>query len=192
VEPYFQMLWAPDVPRPVERDAEGRATELAIVAGSFGSIAPPPPPPNSWAASADSDLAIWTLRMEPDAEWTLPAAGPAAARTLYYFRGSGLRIGERSLPASSAASLVPGRALALRNGPEPAELLLLQGRPIGEPVVQYGPFVMNSAEEIEETFEDFRRTGFGGWPWPSDDPVHSRDTGRFAKRPDGEVEKPRA
>jgi hypothetical protein len=37
---------------------------------------------------------------------------------------------------------------------------------------------------------DYRRTQFGGWPWPSDEPVHPREEGRFAKRPDGKLERP--
>jgi hypothetical protein len=66
---------------------------------------------------------------------------------------------------------------------------VLQGRPIGEPIAQYGPFVMNTAAEIEAAFADYRRTQFGGWPWPSDDPIHPRDAGRFARHADGRIEK---
>ena len=70
------------------------------------------------------------------------------------------------------------------------EALLLQGRPIGEPVAQYGPFVMNDRAGIQQAFEDYRTTGFGGWPWPTDDPVHGREPGRFARHVDGRVEAP--
>ena len=76
--------------------------------------------------------------------------------------------------------------------PDGAEVLVLQGRPIGEPVAQYGPFVMNDRAGIERAFADYRATGFGGWPWPEDDPVHGRDEGRFARRPDGGVDRPPA
>jgi len=58
--------------------------------------------------------------------------------------------------------------------------------------VQYGPFVMNSREEIAEAFRDYQRNQFGGWPWKRDDPVHPRDAGRFARLPDGTELRPPA
>ncbi len=76
----------------------------------------------------------------------------------------------------------------LTAGADGVEILVLQGRPIGEPVEQYGPFVMNDREGIAQTFADYQRTGFGGWPWPVDDPVHGADQGRFARHADGRVE----
>ncbi len=66
---------------------------------------------------------------------------------------------------------------------------MLQGRPIGEPVAQAGPFVMNTETEVAEAFADYRRTQFGGWPWPDHAPVHGRDAGRFARHGDGREER---
>jgi hypothetical protein len=54
--------------------------------------------------------------------------------------------------------------------------------------VQHGPFVMNTPEEVRRAFADYQRTGFGGWPWPDDAPVHAREAGRFAKHADGRKE----
>ena len=134
-------------------------------------------------------MAIWHIVMEPDATWTLPpAAGGDTVRTLYVFEDS-LRVGDHHLEASSGAALRVAEDVVLAGGPNGAEALVLQGRPIGEPVAQYGPFVMNDKAGIEQAFADYRATGFGGWPWPTDDPVHPRDAGRFARHADGRVER---
>ena len=58
-------------------------------------------------------------------------------------------------------------------------------KPISEPLVQYGPFVANSQEELQETMSEYRKTQFGGWPWDTSDPVHEKTIGRFAKFTDG-------
>ena len=66
--------------------------------------------------------------------------------------------------------------------------MVLQGKPIAEPVVQHGTFVMNTKEEIQQAFYDYQQTRFGGWPWVSPGPVHGRTKGRFAYHADGRKE----
>jgi redox-sensitive bicupin YhaK (pirin superfamily) len=127
--------------------------------------------------------------MAPGARFTLPAVPSGVNRTLYFFRGSSLRVGSRAVSAKQLIELRDATAALLENGPDEAELLLLQGRPIAEPIAQHGPFVMNSAAEIQAAYADYRRTRFGGWPWPSDGPVHGGEDARFAKHPDGRVER---
>jgi quercetin 2,3-dioxygenase len=188
-DPHFAMFWSHTVPRHVARDEAGRATEIVIVAGEIAGVRALAPPPRSWAAHPESDVAIWTLRMDPGARFTLPAAAPGTNRTAYFFRGSALRIGDRAVPPRSAVVLAAEAPAPLENGPDAGELLVLQGRPIGEPVVQYGPFVMNTPAEIQQAFADYRRTQFGGWPWDSDGPVHPRLEGRFARHADGRIER---
>ncbi|MBK9035085.1 MAG: pirin family protein [Myxococcales bacterium] len=185
-EPHFTMLWHDTIPRRTITDGAGRTSELVLVAGDPES---PPPPPASWAADPASGVAIWTLAMTPGAEVTLPAGPAGARRALYFFAGAGATVDGTAVPSERALSWAHAPAVTIVNGDAPAELLMLQGRPIGEPVVQYGPFVMNSAQEIHQAFADYRRTQFGGWPWPTPDPVHARDAGRFARRPDGSVER---
>jgi redox-sensitive bicupin YhaK (pirin superfamily) len=189
-EPHFTMFWNRDIPRHIARDDAGRRTEITIIAGELGDELVLAPPPESWASSPESDVAIWTIRMEPHARWTLPAAAAGANRMLYFFRGSGLRVDGREIPSYKGVQLRADADAPIENGPEESELLLLQGRPIGEPVAQYGPFVMNTEEEIRQAFDDYRRTQFGGWPWPSDAPVHARDEGRFARHANGRTERP--
>ncbi|MFT3925712.1 MAG: pirin family protein [Myxococcales bacterium] len=186
--PHFAMLWSEAVPRLTRRDEAGRETEITLVAGELDGVRPPPPPPDSWANQPDSDVTIATLRMAAGAHCVLPPARPGTRRTVYFFAGSKLRVGDEEFTSHAAISVAPELELPLTAGSEPCDLLLLQGRPIGEPVVQYGPFVMNERAEIQRAMLDYQRTGFGGWPWSADDPVHPSDAGRFARHVDGRVE----
>jgi len=190
VKPHFAMLWSNQIPKHVFKDAAGRVTEVTTVAGELAGTTPPAPPPKSWAARPDTDVAIWCLKLEAGASWVLPAARHAQAiRTLYFFAGATIKIDDRVLDTHSAAVVQSDVDVTLEAGATACELLMLQGRPIGEPVAQHGPFVMNSREEIQQAFADYQRTRFGGWPWPADDPVHDRNAGRFAKHIDGNIEK---
>jgi redox-sensitive bicupin YhaK (pirin superfamily) len=109
-------------------------------------------------------------------------------RTLYAYDGSDVRIADHEVAAGTGAVVHCYEPVALTAGTDGVEILVLQGRPIGEPVEQYGPFVMNDRDGIAQTFADYQRTGFGGWPWPVDDPVHGADQPRFARHADGRVE----
>ena len=126
--------------------------------------------------------------MEPNAAWTLPPARAGTNRTLYLFEGAA-RVEDRHVTGATGLRLRADAAVPLVAGPAGAQLLLLQGRPIGEPVVQHGPFVMNTRQEIMQAFADYQRTRFGGWPWPSEAPVHPRGEGRFARHADGRIER---
>jgi quercetin 2,3-dioxygenase len=189
-QPYFTMLWREDLPRTVLKDDVGRSTELTVVAGAFEEIQPLPAPPESWASHSEAELAIWQFVAEPSSQWSLPpTAQSKTKRTLYIFDGS-VEIDGRTLEAPIAAVLRSDSPVAVRARRNGAQAIVLQGRPIGEPVVSGGPFVMNSQTEIEEAYREFHATGFGGWPWQSSDPVHARPTPRFAHHPDGRTEYP--
>jgi redox-sensitive bicupin YhaK (pirin superfamily) len=187
--PYFTMLWDRQIPRLRAADERGLNTEVTVFAGALGELRPPAPPPDSWAASPESDIAIWSLVLPPGAAWTLPAARDRrTARTIYFFSGRALQVDARVLNERGAIEIIADRAVRLAAPDDAAEILVLQGRPIGEPVAQYGPFVMNTRAELEQAFYDYRRTQFGGWPFPANDPVHPRQRGRFAQHADGRVE----
>jgi hypothetical protein len=102
---------------------------------------------------------------------TLPTGGafrlplpPEHNALLYLFEGR-VRVGEGGRQATmerqQAAVLSSGDAVAVRADGGPARLLLLAARPLAEPVVQYGPFVMNTREEIEQALDDYRTGRLG-------------------------------
>ncbi|HEY2333201.1 MAG TPA: pirin family protein, partial [Acidimicrobiales bacterium] len=189
VDPYFTMLWAEDIPHLVAKDDQGRGVDVTVIAGRLGGLTPPPPPPSSWASHPESDLAIWHLRLDPGATFTLPPAeGQGTNRVLYVFEGTTATVAGTEVANDTGVVLQADAAVELTAGPVEVEALLLQGRPIGEPVAQYGPFVMNTQDEIVKAFDDYRETEFGGWPWPDEAPHHGRETGRFARHVDGRVE----
>jgi redox-sensitive bicupin YhaK (pirin superfamily) len=189
VAPHFGMFWDQNIPRVVAKDPNGKVTQVVVVAGKLGDTKGSPPPPKSWAARPDTDVTILTIKMEPGALWTLPPGQAGSNRMLYFFKGSSIQAEGKTIPAGKAIQLRADAELAITNGTEESEFLLLGGRPIGKPVAQYGPFVMNTQQEIKQAFLDYQTTQFGGWPWPVNDPIHPRSEGRFAKHADGKVER---
>lgn len=185
-EPYFSMMWDEATPRTVIADpATGKETTVTVIAGALNGTQPLSPPPDSWASRREADVAVWVLDIPAGATVSLPPAqgGASTTRAIYLLDGKGLRVGdEQELAVRTGARVVADVALTLKAADAPAEALVLQGRPIGEPVAQRGPFVMNTQEEILQCFDDFRRTQFGGWPWGSSDHTHSRETPRHATR----------
>jgi hypothetical protein len=109
-------------------------------------------------------------------------------RTLHQFAGKGLVVAGTDVPGPAAVQVQADQSVTIEANRGPIEILLLQGRPIGEPVAQHGPFVMNTRAELEQAFRDYQRTQFGGWPFPDNAPVHPRGQRRFAKHADGRVE----
>ncbi len=189
VQPYFTMFWNDRIPRKRSIDPDGKATDVIVIAGALDGVEPLAPPPHSWGADPESDLAIWSIAMQDGAAWTVPAArGSNTVRTLHQFAGDGLTIGGRDIPGPAAIQVKADEPLVLTASRGPVEILLLQGRPIREPVAQQGPFVMNTRAELEQAFRDYRQTQFGGWPFPVPAPVHPRDKGRFARHAGGRVE----
>ncbi|MFA6262006.1 MAG: pirin family protein [Bacteroidia bacterium] len=188
VKPHFKMLWAESIPNAEFKDLANKKTRIEVIAGKLGKFQASAPPPDSWAADPDHEVAIWNIKMEAGATWNLPAASAGINRTLFYYEGEKLQINGQPIPSYHAVELASTVEVILTAGNTGASILMLQGKPIGEPVVQYGPFVMNTKEEIHQAFEDYNRDQFGGWPWPRYDQVHPRSKSRFARHADGREE----
>ena len=181
-EPHFKMLWHEDIPV-----IRANGLTLKIIAGSFLGTQAPKPAPNSWAADPSNAVAIWNMHLEANSEFDLPPAPAGVRRTLYYYEGDGVYLNEKAFSKDHGADLDPESAIKIRNGNSSSHFLMLQGKPIDEPVAKYGPFVMNTQEEIQQAMREYQLTQFGGWPWRYPDQVHAKDKGRFAQYPDGSL-----
>mmetsp|Transcript_29124 Transcript_29124/g.53137 ORF Transcript_29124/g.53137 Transcript_29124/m.53137 type:complete len:358 (+) Transcript_29124:77-1150(+) len=193
VPPSFKMLWREDM---VAEDPPGATgdVKVTLIAGSIpGMKSPPSPPPDSYATDPASDVMVLTLQVAKGATWTLPAydgKSPVAGlnRNLYLYADTGAVIDGKKVPGKRRLKLQPDVSVTISAGDAPVEALLLQGRDIGEPVVQQGPFVVSTREEVMQAMRDYQTTGFGGWPWKSDSVTHPREKQRFAKYADGKLE----
>ncbi len=117
----------------------------------------------------------------------MPKANEGSTRTIYFYDGHTLEIFGKSITPNHGIEVVASEEIILKAIEKEASILVLQGKPIDEPVAKYGPFVMNTDEELQNAMNEFRTTQFGGWPWRHPDHVHDIQRGRFAKYPDGTV-----
>lgn len=187
-EPEYKMLWSEDIPE-VQLAANGQKTTVKLIAGSMKGNSSLEPNSASWANDKSHHVGIYIIHMEPDAVFTLPSVSETMTRNLYFYQGEKLNIEETVIAVNHRVKLAGDQEIAISNGSSESYMLLLEGEMIQEPVVAYGPFVMNTKEEIRDTFKDYQETQFGGWSWGRPDPVNERESGRFARHADGRVEK---
>jgi redox-sensitive bicupin YhaK (pirin superfamily) len=147
-EPFYQDL-QPERLAVAKLDGRG---EARVVSGDlFGVKGPVRPRP------AEPLLAHLSLGAGQKLEFPVPVG-----HTAFVFVNEGaLTIGERAVRRAELAVLEAGERVAFVAGAEGAQLLFAAGKPFGEPIVQHGPFVMNTREEIERAFYDYRRGTLG-------------------------------
>jgi len=190
VPPHFKMLWNEDIPVINHRDSLDNMTTVDLIAGEINQLRSLDPTPDSWAANEANDVLVVTIKMEPGATYTLPKATQTSTkRTLYFYRGNAIEIAGTVIHENHSIEVNAAVDLEIKNSALDSYILVLQGKPINEPVAQHGPFVMNTNQEIREAFADYQETQFGGWPWPQQEQVHGTEKGRFALHSDGKEEK---
>jgi quercetin 2,3-dioxygenase len=133
--------------------------EVRVIAGtlSAGAVATRGPI-NGDGARLSTDPQYLDVRLPAEAEFSAPVA-PGHNAFLYVYEGSakvGTAAAARSLGNRSAGVLSDGDTVRVQAGADGVRLLFLAAKPLNEPVVQYGPFVMNTREEIEQALADYR------------------------------------
>jgi len=143
-EPRYQDIAASDIP---EVDIDD-GVRVRVLSGQFNDVTGPV-----------AGVAVQPLYLDielPASARLSPALPESHTAFLYVFEGS-VVAGEtqKTIQKHELAVLGPGNELPLKAGDEGARTILVAGRPLGEPVARYGPFVMNTSEEIQQAFADF-------------------------------------
>ncbi|MEZ4848646.1 MAG: hypothetical protein R3B93_08500 [Bacteroidia bacterium] len=112
------MLWEDSIPVLHEEDANGKKTQVEVVAGTLKGRTAPPPTPDSWAADPNNQVMILTIKIEAGGSWSLPAADASANRTLYFYRGNTLSLDGENLPINHLAQLNADAEVKLTAGGE--------------------------------------------------------------------------
>jgi len=180
-DPGYEMIWAEDVPH-LHLDGG----DVRVVSGRWGDTVAPAAPAASWANDPEHEVGLFIISVKAGSSVELPTASKDVNRMMYHIDGGVADVEGHRLQPRYGMELVASETTVVHAGEEDVRVLVLQGKPIGEPVVQHGPFVMNTREEIYQAFSDFQRTEFGGWPWGPSDAVHPREEGRFAQMADGQ------
>jgi redox-sensitive bicupin YhaK (pirin superfamily) len=187
VPPHFKMLWSESIPKIKLSDQQ---SEMTLIAGSWNGKLAVQPPPNSWATQSENEVFIALIKLKAGDKFILPKNSKVPHRALYFYEGSQIKIEDKVFSSQTGFILSGQNEISVLAPSSEIDFLILQGAEIHEPVVQHGPFVMNSKDEIIQTIQDYQRTEFGGWPWERRDMVHGPKIERFAKYPDGKIERP--
>ncbi|WP_026185944.1 pirin family protein [Thioalkalivibrio thiocyanodenitrificans] len=102
-----------------------------------------------------TDVHYLDLTLEASARFS--HALPEGHNAFIYVYEGAVNVGDTAVSTHELAVLVDGEGAALEAADQGARVILVAGRPIGEPIVQYGPFVMNRREEIEQAFQDYQQ-----------------------------------
>ncbi len=183
--PYYKMFWSEDIPKIRSVNKNGNITEIDLIAGNLNGQKALTPNPDSWAADSKNNVQIWTIKLSPNARFSIEGIDEDVTRTLYFYKGNSIDINDTEVNVKRLIHLNSKKDIHIENSSEISYLFFLQGKPINEPLVQHGPFVANSQEEIQKAMQEYRKTQFGGWPYKSSEPVHAKEMGRFANFANG-------
>jgi redox-sensitive bicupin YhaK (pirin superfamily) len=128
--------------------------EVRVIAGAFEHRGGATAGPIQGITTAPIYLDV---RLPARGEIEIPLPGTHNAFVYVYEGAAEVGDDRKPLPHRAAGLLTAGDTVRLAAGPDGVQLLVLAGAPIGEPVVQYGPFVMNTREEIEQAIADYQR-----------------------------------
>ena len=190
VEPHFKMYWNELIPIEEVVSPNGKKSKVKIIAGKLCKTKALPPTPDSFAANEENQVNVWRISMEEGAVFQLPKNTQPTNRVLYFFEGGKIEINQSEISSGQYIGLDAQQETELSCVSGAAEFLFLEAMPINEPVLQRGPFVASSPQEMNDFIMDYQQTEYGGWPFDVYENVHPVNAGRFAQHGDGKIEHP--
>jgi redox-sensitive bicupin YhaK (pirin superfamily) len=146
IRPRYQGVTAADIP-----SAIGQGWRARVVAGVVNRISGP-------VTEIAANPLYLEMAMEVGAKFNLPI--PAGHTVLVYVFEGRASFGEQEVAAVKLVVFDEGDQIEIRTGDTPVRFMLMAGAPFGEPIVPYGPFVMNTREEIQQALSDLRNGTF--------------------------------
>jgi redox-sensitive bicupin YhaK (pirin superfamily) len=144
--PEYRDFAAQEIPEVVSETAR-----IRVFAGQYGGR-------QGVVGDPHTELIYLDIALSPGARFAHPLP-PGHTAFVYVFEGAAM-LADVPLPGHGLAVLGEGDGVELAAADVGARLILVAGRPLGEPIVQYGPFVMNTREEIEQAYADYRAGRF--------------------------------
>lgn len=146
-KPRYQEV--PSASIPTAKPAQGVA--VRVIAGEVAGVRGP-------VTEIAADPAYYDVSLEPSSNFDFPV-GSSHAAFAYLYEGS-VSFGESVIKATRLVIFSEGDLLRVTVGESGARFLLVSGKPLGEPIARYGPFVMNTQEEIQQALQDLRAGTF--------------------------------
>jgi hypothetical protein len=146
IQPRYQGVTAADIPA-----AKGSGWMARVVAGKVGDISGP-------VTEIAADPLYLEVAMQANAEFNL--AIPESHTVMAYIFDGQATLGNEEVAAVKLAVFGQGDLVNVRTDDSPVRFMLMAGAPIGEPIVPYGPFVMNTRAEIQQALDDLRNGTF--------------------------------
>jgi quercetin 2,3-dioxygenase len=186
--PHINMMWNENVPIVEETDNKGNKSWTKVIHGTYKNTVSLDANPHSWAANPENEVGIWQIKLAPNAQIILPPSLQDINRCIYIYQGEGVGVNGQILNNMHACEINSMAEIRLQNGNQFGEVLVLQGKPIKDNVIQYGPFVTRTEGELKRVLSVYHATEFGGWPWPLHEMTHGKEKRRFAQHADGSIE----
>jgi quercetin 2,3-dioxygenase len=185
-----RMLWSEQIPVLTMDDGNGHICTVKVIAGRFGDTQASLPNRVSWAADPEHHVRILKLVMSPDAELTIPAVSTTVNRNLYFVSGGCVSIDGQTYEDDSRLKLVGNEDVNIKNGNETGEYWLLEGEPIGEKMIVFGPVSLPTDKDVRNAMDLIRKKELDDWQWGLVDRAQPKGTDRFIRYTDGHDEYP--